>query len=60
MAKGTISITVDDIDFWREYAKQKGFRTPALLAHVALYQYEARHPGKMPWVRTAGPLEEGK
>lgn len=23
MAKGTISITVDDIDFWREYAKKK-------------------------------------
>jgi hypothetical protein len=34
--------------------------TPALLAHVALYQYESRHPGKRPWVRTAGPLEEGK
>ena len=53
MPKGVIKLTVEDLDFWKDYAKSKGFKSVSLLAHVALYQYEARHPGKKPWVRTA-------
>lgn len=60
MAKGTIRFTVDDLDFWKDYAKSKGFRNVSLFAHVAICQYEARHPGKKPWVSTAGALEGKK
>ena len=46
MPKGTIQFTVDDKQYWENYARAKGLKTASALARVAMYQYEARHPLK--------------
>lgn len=45
MPKGIVKFTVDNLDFWEEYAEAKGFKNVSALAYTALRQYESRHSG---------------